>query len=416
MTLQEILRSDRAEDIYILARYFYRIGQPIIPDYIYEKIDAAAKECRPEALIPYLERDYDDDPVPLDLLQEIGIEPVPIIQKEGRADLYNYFNEEKSNSIDSKTNYKDAYDFFMFYVRMKKDLMTSLKMDGDNTKSLYLNGNFRLGLSRGRSGNSFDWTDTLAFVMPTKVTNFPDEIKVYSEAYVEKDYLPVLREKYSGSGSSGYVTCKSAAISLLSRPHQPEDYKHLHAVTFFVDGSGCDTLDQMFDKASEAGFTVVEHKLLKWQDIPTDYHEFCTWLKKEVFDYFYEIQITNSIPADGIVVEVNDLAYNGNQVNQYNSRQLALKFEQWSFKLASGVVEEIIWQQKRVFASCRLRIKPTTTYDGSNAEYINGFNHSILVSENIKVGSTIYFERNSGAVNILVYGEDLQKKLGRIEE
>ena len=65
MTLQEILASKRLGDIFILARYFYRIGEPIISDQVYEKIVAAVKHFRPENLVAYLDRTYDDDPVPV---------------------------------------------------------------------------------------------------------------------------------------------------------------------------------------------------------------------------------------------------------------------------------------------------------------------------------------------------------------
>ena len=76
MTLQEILASKRLGDIFILARYFYRIGEPIISDQVYEKIVAAVKHFRPENLVAYLDRTYDDDPVPIELLKEIGVEPI----------------------------------------------------------------------------------------------------------------------------------------------------------------------------------------------------------------------------------------------------------------------------------------------------------------------------------------------------
>ena len=103
----------------------------------------------------------------------------------------------------------------------------------------------------------------------------------------------------------------------------------------------------------------------------------------------------------------------GNQKNQYSDRQLALKFEQWSFKCYKGIVKSIIWEQKRVYASCRLQIETMQTDDGCSADFINCFNFSILVNNDIHVGSEIYYVRNSDAVNILVYGDKLKELLGR---
>ena len=197
---------------------------------------------------------------------------------------------------------------------------------------------------------------------------------------------------------------------MLRVKHAKEDYAHLNVVVHGVEGLA-DTVDETFRKAAELGFRVVEHKLVRWQEVPLDFKEFEVWLKKNVFDYFYEK--TKGTPSDGIVLEVNDLKYAGTQKNQYSDRQLALKMEQWSFKCYRGIVKKILWEQKRVYASCRLQIEPMTTDDGCSAEFINSFNFSILVKNHINVGSEIYYVRNSDAVNILVYGEQLEKLLGR---
>ena len=48
------------------------------------------------------------------------------------------------------------------------DCMFSLKVDGVNTKMLYVDGHFALSLSRGRAdGDSFDYTDNSAKVVPS---------------------------------------------------------------------------------------------------------------------------------------------------------------------------------------------------------------------------------------------------------
>lgn len=75
--------------------------------------------------------------------------------------------------------------------------------------------------------------------------------------------------------------------------------------------------------------------------------------------------------------------------------------------------EDTVGAEKGITASCRLQIEPMTTDDGCSAEFINSFNFSILVKNHINVGSEIYYVRNSDAVNILVYGEQLEKLLGR---
>lgn len=406
MTLQEILKSKRLADIFILSRYFYRIGEPIISDELYEKVLNAINHFRPKELIAYLNRTYDDDPVPVDLLKEIGVEPVKFFNAEEKSTLYHYLDEEKSLSINSVTTYLDAYKYFYRYCTEKQDIMVSLKMDGDNAKSLYVDGRLALSLSRGRSGMGFDFTKQISSSLPKFIGKEFKELKVYAECFVDLDYLPTLRQKYNRD----YKTAKSSAISMLRVKHAEEDYKHLNVIVHGVDGLA-DTVEETFKKASELGFSVVKHKLIHWAEVPLDFELFKPWLKRNIFDYFYET--TKGIPSDGIVLEVNDLKYIGTQKNQYSDRQLALKMEQWSFKCYRGIVKNILWEQKRVYASCRIQIEPMKTADGCSAEFINCFNFSVLVRNNINIGSEIYYVRNSDAVNILVYGEQLEKLLGR---
>lgn len=404
MTIQEMFNNRRLGDLYVLARYFYRIGNPIMADDVYEKYVAWIKQ-HPEGYQEYLDRTYDDDPIPYDLLKELGIEPekpeVPSDNK--KQELMQYLNEEKSLSIDSVTDYSSAFGFFNSYRIQKKDLMISLKMDGVNAKSLYLEGKRELSLSRGRNGNSFDFTDNLNGVLPNKINAPANEIKTYTECYVDYGYLDTLRQKYN---ADKYKMAKSAAISLLRVKHQPEDYQHLHAVVINVEGLPTKTLEETFTFMQNEGFEVPEHKLISYKEIPEKFEDFCKWLKQEVFDYMYER--TKGIPSDGIVVEVNDLTYEGITTGIYSNRQLALKFEQWNFNYYEGVVEDIIWEQQRVYANCKLRIAPVNTKD-SEARIINAFNMGVIIEEGITKGSKIYFERNSDAVNILIYGDRLKK-------
>lgn len=404
MSLKDMLNAGRLGDIFILARYFYRIGKPIMEDRIYEKYLAWVKN-NPEGYEEFLNRTYDDDPIPFELLNELGVQAEELeIKVTGRKkELIQYLNEEKSLSIDSVTDYQSAFTFFNSYRIQEKDLMVSLKMDGVNAKTLYLDGKRELSLSRGRNGNSFDFTETIDPVLPKTLNTEISELKVYTECYVDYEYLKELKRKYN---ADKYKMSKSAAISLLRVQHQHEDYKRLHAVVINVEGLGTKTLKETFDYMRNVGFEVPEHKLIRYQEIPEKFSDFCCWLKKHVFDYMYERTI--GIPSDGIVVEVNDLEYEGVTSGMYNNRQLALKFEQWNFSYYEGVVEDIIWEQQRVFANCKLKIAPVNTKD-AEARIINAFNMGVIIEEGITIGSKIYFERNSDAVNILIYGERLKK-------
>jgi len=383
------------EDLYVVARYMYRIGKPIISDADYDLLDREMKTNYPN-MAEYYNRTYDDDPEPTELLLQCGISPEPSVQKSSvfNNDDYDSMNEDKSLSIDSVVSYEEAYLFFENLRNLHLDFVTSLKIDGNNTKTLFKNGQLAMSLSRGRSGNSIDFTDSVKRILPNTLSLANDRFITYSESYVVPEALPILQQKYD---DTSYKTCKSAAISLLRVQHAPEDYQYLKTRVFFVDGVA-QKLSDMFPTLERNGLEVPPYRCFKWESIPDNFEDFKAWLKTEVFDYIH--YQSEGIPSDGVVVEVDDLLWAGVQKNQYSNRQLALKFDWWDFNEDYGVVKSICIEQQRVFMSVVLEIEPKTTYDGCTATRINVFNPSILIDNGICVGSTVKFERNSGAVNI----------------
>lgn len=407
-TLQDLLSEKRYFDIWILARYFYRIGEaPIITDSVYDRMTNLFRENCYDELQAYLDRTYDDDPIPYNLLEEIGVRPYVPVTKVGRNDLFDLLNEDKSLSIDSIVNYRSAYDFLMDKVDNKLDVVASLKMDGVNVKSLYQSGKFSLSLSRGRASNSFDFTDQAAYVLPAFINNDLPELRVTGECFVVKEGLEKLRAKYA---QDKYKTSKSAAISLLRVKHSINDYKDLRLKVFAAEGLA-DTVIKTFEILKSFGFDVVPYLFIPWDTIPKDYDEFCIWLRDAVFQQMHDAQLAGDMPADGVVLEVNNYGWQDTISNQYSNRQIACKFDFWAFESYKAIVKEIVIVQRRVTASVRVKIEPMQTNDACEAKIINIFNPSILIHNDIKVGDFVYFERNSGAVNILIHGKRLDDLL-----
>ena len=227
---------------------------------------------------------------------------------------------------------------------------------------------------------------------------------IVGDSYVVDEGLPILREKYNKA--DGYVSGKSSAISLLRVSHELTDYRFLRTKVFSADDIA-PTLMGTFAKLENAGVEVVPHLLFSWEDIPTGRAKFDTWLKEKIFDVMHEMG--KGIPSDGVVIEVDDLSWFGVEKNQYVSRQLALKFEYWSYQYYKGVIKDIRIEQRRVNKSVRIEIEPIKTRDGNKATIINSFNPSILIRNDLYKGKEVYFERNSDAANVLIYGDKLQE-------
>jgi NAD-dependent DNA ligase len=407
MSIQDLIDNRIYGALFILARYLYRNGEPIITDAQYDTIEKYFRENCYDRYKEYLDRTYDDDPVPYELLKEIGVKPIQTVSSGIGSEYYSYLNEDKSLSIKSAHDYETAFEFFRMLRSAKQDFVASLKMDGVNTKMLYVDGEFKISLSRGRNaGNSFDYTENSAKVMPFHFDTGAKTQKVVGESYVLEEALPYLREKYKKP--NGYVTSKSAAISMLRVAHDREDYKWLKTRVFSVEGF-TDTHAELFEKLQQVGIDVPPYKKFSWKEIPADFDSFKVWVKKEILDVIWEQG--KGIPSDGVVIEVNDYSWLGEEKNQYVSRQLALKFEYWGNKYYKGVVKDIKVKQQRVFQSIRVEIETVRTHDGAKAEFINCFNPDILFQSNAQIGNTVYFERNSNAINVLLYGDKLKAVL-----
>ena len=271
---------------------------------------------------------------------------------------------------------------------------------------LYYKGDLLISLSRGRgAANSLDYMTGSSKIMPRSISNYNDieKLRITGESYVDKDKLQYLRNKYD---VNRYKTSKSSAISMLRTEHAKEDYKYLHTAVFAAEGLE-NTLQKMFNHLAMEGFETVPHELHSWTEIPDTFEEFKDWLPLHVMAPI--ARAGKDMPSDGCAIEVNDLTWVGVQHDQYSNRQLALKFGYWAFKVYKGIITDIKTEQKRVFKSVRIRIDPITTDDDCKAEYINSFNPRILIDNELYEGKEVYFEKNAGAVNILIHGERLEE-------
>lgn len=407
MKIQDLVNQKRWDKVYVLARYFYRVGMPIMDDDKYDRLEMALKQSSVGWLKDYFERAYDDDPVPIELLREIGVEPESVSSEwsEERRSLFESLEEDKSNSIRAVRTPEEVWEWFQIVKQQGLDFVASLKVDGVNMKGLWKDGKFELSMSRGRHGNSFDYTGASRLFVP-EALEVPGIVKVVGECYVEEEVLASLREKYN---TTRFKTPKSAAISMLRVMHQREDYEKLHYRVFFADGVA-ETMSKTLETMERAGFETVPYIKFKSSEVPDTFEEFSEWLN-QTMDRIAEMG--QGIKSDGMTLEIDRYSWAGEQRGAYNSRQIAVKFGHWGFKWYEGTVTGIEIEQRRVYKSVKVRIEPMYTDDGCEAMCINSFNPSILIENDLWIGKKVYFEKNSGAVNILIHGKRLE---GILEE
>lgn len=413
--LVDLIKRGRIVDLYKLARFTYRVGVSILDDATYEQLQQKIKALN---LCPEIvNRAYDDDPIPYRLLEEFELTNLVPNFTAWQNKYGSSVDEEKSLSINAVDNYTKAFEYF----NSKRDveLIFSTKVNGVNGKALYTKEDsdkltFRIGKSRGRTKDSIDYTRGLSRVIPlhidSKVVNDIDLSKVdnlfiYGEGVVVSSAIGQL---VSPTGVKPTIE-RMAAVSMLRTNYNDEDYKYLRYKVFGCEGL-CDKISDSLEVLKELGFDVVPYLVIKPGDYPTEFEEFCTWLKDKM-TIINELTIEADIPADGVVVDVNDTTYIGNVDGQYSDKNIALKFEYWSHKYYQSKVLDIEFTLCASKYSVNAVIEPKKTADGSIARNVNLYSPRIMIREGIVPGSTIYFKRDSEVINNLVYGEDLVKLL-----
>lgn len=407
-----LIKSGRVADLYLLARYCYRIGEDLISDSDYAIIEDYVKENNlcPDAVM----RSYDDDPVPISLLEEFNLSHLIFNPSNYYSRYDSFLEDEKTISIKAIESYIETYNYFM--ATKDEDKVMSPKVNGVNCKSLYTKEledgeeelTFKIGKSRGRNGEGFNFTKNLLRIIPSKLDLDLNNLYLYGECVVLTEAIGKI---VSPSGTAPTVE-RMAAMSMLRTNYNDEDYKYLKYKIFSCQGLS-DSLSESLDILKSKGLDVVPYLFIKSSEVPSDFNEFCSWMKDK-FDYFYNILQEEGYPTDGVVVDVDNLNYTGSVKGQYSDKNVALKFEYWSHKYYIGTVTDIEIKQCGYKCSVTAIIEPTVTADRSSARRVDLHSPAIMMREHILPGSKIYFKRDSEVINLLVYGEELRKLLGGV--
>lgn len=402
-----LLKAGRIEDLYKLCRFTYKVGEPIVSDEYYAKIERSIIE---EGLSELTRQSYDDDDVPVDLLEEFNLSHLNY-QTGGDSRFINYLDSEKSMSIKAVENYRDAFEYFRNTKNHRK--IITPKLNGINLKSLFINENnedlhnYVLGMTRGRSTHGIDVTTLMSRILPKRIKGNRNHVVVYGEGILEEEWV----DKIPRKSYEQFTSARMAAISMLRVKVPDEYYKHLHYYTFNADGVA-DTISETLDTLKAHGFDTVPYHMIEVDEVPSEFEEFCKWLKSKMDLVWADVQAMG-LDSDGMVVDIDDKHYVGDVTNQYSSRNCALKFEYWAYDYYIATVSGLQIEQQRVNASVIITIDPLRSRDGSRNTKLPGYNLDIVIDNGINVGSKLYFERNSGAIPVPIFGDKLKKLLGQ---
>lgn len=387
-------------DLINYLRACYKFGYQPISDAEYDAIERLYIGCYPA--LAYLNTETPDDSNYSIVVQEAIRMSV---SKSARSSVrvakgdgaYASLNSEKSTSIKPVRSYEEAYDFLLSAPKCRTHW--SLKMDGFNTKVLFKTDGTGLdvALSRGRSTDSWDYTEALARMLSVQgVDASMLSGRVTGETLVDADAMETLRAKYP---DKDYKSPKSAAGAMLRAPQyfEDEDYKALHFYPF-----ECADLmkDVAFATLKKAGMNPPPAIIISEGQIPLgSLGEFKQWLDLTILDPLWNAGGARQGESDGVVLQLLTTV-ESDRADKYSDLNIALKFSHWTESSYASFVKKIIFDQQRVLMSVVLEVEPVTTRDLNVATRVSVGSPAILVNDNVRVGDKILFTRKSEAINI----------------
>lgn len=219
-------RSLSSLDQFILSRWLYSVGDPLISNAEYTILFNTVKKEYPDS--EYVHRSWSSDPCPVDLLKRLGWTDM----------IYKVVLTDKTESIPSLGS----------MLEIRKELSSagpgtvSMKHDGWNIQANYYNGSMVNVHTRGRSYDAMD-VSALKKYLPSQIPA-TGSIKVVLELTVSRQNFVKCKNLY------GCVSPRSAVHTLLAHP---ESYDLLDASAFDIHGYTMDKQNK-FDVLESWGF------------------------------------------------------------------------------------------------------------------------------------------------------------------
>lgn len=250
---------------YVISRWAYSVGQPIIADAEYTVLDRAMKASYPNN--PYCSRAWSSDPCPVAILKEYGYED--LIKAVVLSD-----KSESIPSLNSLYEVRTAYEF------MRTPHTVSFKLDGWNIQASYYNGDLINIQTRGRSTDAMD-AGTLEPLIPKRIPEM-GRVLVIMECTVPNQEFQWFKDNF------GVTSQRGAVSTALANPDRCLEHIAIHA-----HGVRCSSMvADKFTLLKAWGFDV---PMYAWVN---NYHALLEQVKA-----FSDFKDGYGFPTDGLVVE-----------------------------------------------------------------------------------------------------------------
>jgi len=358
---------------YIVARWSYSIGKPIIEDDAEYNL-LHNKMLKDPILSSFTNTSWSNDVCPVKLLNDIG-----------RNDLIYHVlpSRQKSSSIDSLTS---VYDVQQYYWDTSRIRHISVKCDGWNVEVTYHKGRRVLARTRGRECDAMDLIHYTRY-LPCHIDTDMEHVAVRGELILTKESFKELKRRNSQKNLTSERSSVSSALS------NPEDSLLLTFKAFYIYSNPMlfKTVEEMYLTLKKWGFNTPEYTMCSG-DILAHLKEFSTL--RESLNY----------KSDGAVVMDNELSTGDIMATRiFGWKEDYYKSYITGFSDISNIDIRDSYGSHNI--GLKATIYPIRTADGNLQSQIDVDNLKRVLDYKLFPGTPIAFVKVSGAVEKL----DLEK-------
>ena len=335
------------EERFILARWAYGVGEPIISDAEYTILFDKMKATKPDW--EYVNRSWSSDPCPTTLLKENGMSHL----------IANIVLTEKTESIPSLNSWYDVENVYRSYAFVKGTFI-SYKHDGWNIQANYYNGELVDVRSRGRSADALD-VSVLSCILPKTIPAM-GKVRVVGECTCSKELFKTMQIVFNNA-----LERSAVRTAIAHSEYTPRLSYH----AFDIDGYKVADGD-LFPTLQRWGFQVPTYAPV------TSFGEL-----QRLVEEFGKANDTYGFPTDGLVVRTGSLKY-------------ALRVGAWEEPIYTSYVTGYEESYGGHIISMNVLIYPTHTNKGMQYR-LSLTNCKRIVENNLRKGLPIAFKITSSA-------------------
>lgn len=332
-------------DKYILARWAYAIGQPIMSDMEYNKIHDILKQELPNN--EYVTRTWSEDPCPIELLVRTNNEHM-------YRNISIIYSSESMDSLRTEEAVKQAFGGLNEPTRL------SYKVDGWNNQINYYNGKLISGNTRGRATTPKD-SNVLLGVVPDTIP-MHGVVKIIGEASIPNSKWEEFKKLYGGRD-------QRASMSSVIAKNLVE---YVSYKAFNIVSPDNELPEDKYSLLKDWGFDTPRFIMVN------NYQQF-----RSGIDMLSKMDANNDVLTDGIVVE-------------NKKSQIAVRIGKWQESYLSSYVTGYIENYTAYGISMTLKIRPILV-NGKNISVIDVTNISEIIKNNLRIGYPVAFVIRSGA-------------------